>query len=57
MKKHIPNLITALNLLCGAYGNDAFFENLWLVTLEYFIIFSFFIWELLKSKNKSIKFH
>jgi hypothetical protein len=41
----------------AAYGNDAFFENLWLVTLEYFIIFSFFIWELLKSKNKSIKFH
>lgn len=33
-----------------AYGNDAFSENLWLVTLEYFIIFSFFIWELFKSK-------
>ena len=41
----------------SAYSNEVFSENLWLVTLEYFIMFSFFIWELLKSKNKSIKFH
>jgi hypothetical protein len=41
----------------SAYSNQVFSENLWLVTLEYFIMFSFFIWELLKSKNKSIKFH
>ena len=41
----------------SAYSNEVFSENLWLVTLEYFIMFSFFIWELLKCKNKSIKFH
>ena len=41
----------------SAYSNEVFSENLWLVTLEYSIMFSFFIWELLKSKNKSIKFH
>ena len=57
-KYKFPIVLSFLVVLSyAAYSNDKFSENLLLVTLEYFIMFSFFIWELLKCKNKSIKFH
>ena len=36
----------------SAYGIDGFSENLWLVTLEYIIVFVYFVWELLQFKKE-----
>jgi len=35
----------------SAYGVDGFSENLWLVALEYIIVFGYFVWELLQFKK------
>lgn len=45
MKKHIPNILTSLNLLCGCVGIVSVFEN-WAMPAAYFIwlagLFDFF---------------
>ena len=39
----------------SAYGSEGFSENLWLVALEYSIVFGYFLWEVfLKDKNRKI---
>ena len=38
-----------------AYSNAYNSENLWVIGLEYFIVFSVFIWEILKLKSKAEK--
>ena len=39
-----------------AYSNPEFKENLWLIALEYFIVFSFFSYEMLKNPNIKLGF-
>jgi len=42
----------------AAYGKEGFSENLWLVTLEYLFVMSFFVWEIskdLNNKNSIVK--
>ncbi|MCD4729551.1 MAG: glycosyltransferase 87 family protein [Bacteroidales bacterium] len=36
----------------SAYGNESFKENYWLVFIEYLVVFSFLIFEILKSKSQ-----
>jgi len=36
----------------SAYGNDAFQENYWLIFIEYLVVFSFLIFEILKPKSQ-----
>jgi len=38
----------------SAYANDSFKENLWLVGLEYFIVYGFLMWELFTRPKKEI---
>jgi hypothetical protein len=41
----------------SAYMNETYKENLWLVGLEYFVVFGFLIWELLlKEKNNQKRY-
>jgi len=37
-----------------AYANTDNTENLWVIALEYVVVFSVFIWELLKKRNKTV---
>ncbi|OIQ23178.1 glycosyltransferase 87 family protein [Lacinutrix sp. MedPE-SW] len=37
-----------------AYANTDNTENLWIIALEYVVVFSVFIWELLKKRNKTV---
>lgn len=47
-------------LICLTYVNysyEDYFENLWVVGLEYFVVFGFMIWEIRNNRNLSLRFN